>query len=321
MARFKLSSILLLIIAGFMLAGCSGHVREYEAELFFQHNSETGNSLLWHPERKSLFWVETDEKQLFEYTPATKQCNSWQFDSKAGCVVPETDDQVVLALEKRIIRYNLNKQEETLIATIDSRNKKLRCNDGKCSPNGRLWIGTVDHNYEKGRGAAYCVYPDGRVNEMFKGLTASNGLVWSSDKRFMFHNDLPSRLVKRYRYDLKSEDVIHNGVAVNIPKETGVPEGIRIDRHDNLWIPQREGFGVYCYNPYTGQLLAKVSVPSPNVMSCVFGGENMDTLFIITTRKGLTEQELASYPLSGSIFACKIAPIGLKPFYFGRQEN
>jgi len=318
---FMLSRIIFTVLLFFSITSCTQNkLREYTAELFYQATSETGNAALWHPERKSVFWVDTECNLLHEYIPSIDKCNSWQFTSTVGSIVPETAKTVILALSDRIIRFNTETSEKENVAFIDVENGYLRCNDGKCSPNGSLWIGTVSYDYEKGVGSAFCVHPDGQVDQMFKGLTASNGIVWSNNHQFVFHNDMPNRVVKRYRYDLRSEDVIHNGVAINIPSGTGIPDGITIDNQDNLWIPQKGGYGVYCYNPYTGQLLAKVNVPSPNVTSCTFGGENLDTIIITTSRKGLTKEELEKYPLSGSIFACKIAPIGNNPFYFGKKN-
>ena len=318
---FALSRIIFIGLLFICISSCTEEkLREYTAELLYQARSETGNAALWHPDRKSVFWVDTEYNLLHEYIPSIDKCNSWKFTSTVGSVVPETAKTVILALSDRIIRFNTETDEKENIAFIDVENGHLRCNDGKCSPNGKLWIGTTSYNYEKGAGSAYCVHPDGKVDQMFKGLTAANGLVWSKNHQFMFHNDVSNKVVKRYRYDIKTEDVIHNGVAINIPNGTGIPEGIIIDQQDNLWIPQRGGFGVYCYNPYTGQLVAKVNVPTPNVTSCTFGGENLDTIFITTSRKGLTKEELEKYPLSGSIFTCQIAPIGTKPFYFGRQN-
>jgi len=315
------SHILFAGILFISISSCSQRqLSEYNAELLYQTKAETGNAALWHPDRKSIFWVDTEQNLLHEYIPSEDKCNSWTFSNHVGCVVPESENTVIIALEDRILRFNLENNSKEKIASINVENGALRCNDGKCSPTGKLWVGTVSHNYEKGAGSAYCVHPNGKVDEMFKGLTAANGIVWSNDRQFMFHNDMPNRVVKRYRYDLKSEDVIHNGVAINIPAGTGTPDGITIDTQDNIWIPQKGGYGVYCYNAYTGQLIAKVNVPSPNVTSCAFGGDNYDILYITTSYKGLTEEELEKYPLSGSIFACKIAPIGIKPYYFGRKN-
>lgn len=213
MTRLYISSVLIVLFEVIILlcgTSCTDiKLHEFGAELAFYDEAKTSNAILWHPDRKSLFWVDTDQKKLFEYIPAKDVCYSWSFDSKVGCIVPETKNTVILALENKIIRYHLNDQVEELIAPIDNENGRLRCNDGKCSPNGKLWIGTVTHDYEKGAGTAYSVHTDGNVSRMFKGLTAANGIVWSADKQFMYHNDVPSGMIKRYRYDIKTEDVIY----------------------------------------------------------------------------------------------------------------
>ena len=166
----------------------------------------------------------------------------------------------------------------------------------------------------------YCVRPSGRIDAMIRGVTISNGIVWSRNNKYIYYNDTPTGKIRRYRYHQHSGDIIKNGIAVDISEGTGLPDGMTIDRNDNLWVAQWGGFGVYCYNAYPGELIAKVEVPAPNVTSCAFGGKNMDILYITTAREGLTPDELAAYPLSGCIFSCKPGAIGVSPNYFG-QEN
>ena len=89
-----------------------------------------------------------------------------------------------------------------------------------------------------------------------------------------------------------------------------------IDCNDNLWVAQWGGGGVYCYNPYTGDLLTKIVVPAPHVASCAFGGDKLDTLYITTARAGLSEEQLEEYPLSGSVFCCKPGAKGMPANYF-----
>ncbi|MCF7567497.1 SMP-30/gluconolactonase/LRE family protein [Sabulilitoribacter arenilitoris] len=60
-------------------------------------------------------------------------------------------------------------------------------------------------------------------------------------------------------------------------------------------------------------MLDKIEVDAPNVTSCAFGGENIDTLFITTAREGLSALELKKYPNSGNIFTIQIEVKGFKP--------
>ncbi len=88
----------------------------------------------------------------------------------------------------------------------------------------------------------------------------------------MYYNDTPTRKIIRFRYDDSSGDILYDGVAVNIPEGTGFP-GWNDDRLQRQpWVAQWGGGGVYCYNPYTGDLLTKIVVPAPHVASCALEG-------------------------------------------------
>ena len=44
-------------------------------------------------------------------------------------------------------------------------------------------------------------------------------------------------------------------------------------------------------------------MPAPNVTSLTFGGDDYETLFITTARKGMSEDELAANPGAGGTYA------------------
>lgn len=243
------------------------------AELAYQAEATTGEGSIWHPERHTLFWVDIEGQTLYEYHPDTKECSSWKFDRMVSTVVPETDSTVIIALQDEIVRVNLHDGHTTSIAPIPDENGKVRCNDGKCDPAGHLWVGTMGFGAPKGAGTLYTVSPAGTVTTKLKKVTISNGIAWSSNKKFMYYNDTPTGKIARYRYDADNRDILFDGIAVTLPAGTGAPDGMAIDSDDHLWVAQWGGYGVYCYNPYTGELLAKVEVPAPNVASCAFGGK------------------------------------------------
>lgn len=313
--RNLLTNILLALI---MIEGtsCVNDPDLIAPSLAFYAEATTGEGSIWHPERKTLFWVDIEGKTLYEYIPDQKDCRRWEFDRMVSTVVPETDSTVVIALQNEIVRVNLNDSSTVSIAPIPDDNGKIRCNDGKCDPSGRLWVGTMGFSAPKGLGTLYRVLPDGTVKTMIPGVTISNGIVWSANKRYMYYNDTPTHKIVRYRYDDTTGEILYDGIAVRIPKGTGAPDGMTIDCNDNLWVAQWGGGGVYCYNPYTGELLTKVVVPAPHVASCAFGGENLDELYITTARAGLSPEQLDEYPLSGSLFRCKLGVKGVRAYAF-----
>lgn len=315
-----INNYLCLLLFATTLLGCSKSI-EMTAELSLQAEATTGEGAIWHPERESLFWVDIEGCKLYEYAPERQNCREWTFDRMVSTVVPESDSTVVVALQNQIVRLNLFTNQRTTIAPIPDENGKLRCNDGKCDTEGRLWVGTMGFGAPEGVASLYCVWPDGTVQEKLDEVTISNGIVWSPTNRFMYYNDTPTNRIARYRYDADRAEILFDGVALDIPRGTGSPDGMTIDADGNLWVAQWGGAGVYCYNPYSGELLAKINVPAPNVASCAFGGPNLEWLYITTARAGLSEEQLKQYPLSGSVFVCKPGVKGVRANYFGTQEK
>jgi sugar lactone lactonase YvrE len=132
----------------------------------------------------------------------------------------------------------------------------------------------------------------------------------------MYYNDTLTGTVQEFSYDVHTGDIKFIRVAVHLPPELGLPDGMAADSNGMLWIAQWGGFGVYCWNPVTGKLLGKVEVPAPNVSSCAFGGEGMDEMLITTAREHLTNSQLNEYPLSGSVFHVRLPVKGLPANYF-----
>lgn len=296
----------LFVVSMLLLISCSSNPTVVDSQLVYKAEAMTGEGAIWHPCRNSLFWVDIEGKRLYEYMPKQGECRQWDFDRMVTTVVPETDSTVVVALQNEIVRFNLNQEKTTSIAPIPDEKGTLRTNDGKCDPSGRLWVGTMGFGAQKGAAALYCVTEEGKVETKLKHVTISNGIVWSANRKYMYYNDTPTGKIARYRYNESNGKILYDGIAVEIPAGTGVPDGMAIDSKDNLWVAQWGGYGVYCYNPYTGELLAKVEVPAPNVASCAFGGDKLDELFITTARSGLTDTQLRQYPLSGSLFHCRL---------------
>jgi sugar lactone lactonase YvrE len=62
-------------------------------------------------------------------------------------------------------------------------------------------------------------------------------------------------------------------------------------------------------DPETSKLLQSVQLPVTLVTSAVWGGENLETLYVTTSRHGLSDEDLALQPLAGSTF--KITGLGV----------
>ena len=61
-----------------------------------------------------------------------------------------------------------------------------------------------------------------------------------------------------------------------------------------------------------GELLEEIPLPVRCPTMVCFGGADMKTLFITTTRENMEGEELAQYPLSGAILTLPVSVAGVK---------
>ena len=66
-----------------------------------------------------------------------------------------------------------------------------------------------------------------------------------------------------------------------------------------------------------GEIDVIVHLPVPNPTCVQLGGANMDTLYITTTQKKMSEADLEAMPMAGSLFAVKVPVKGVAEPKFG----
>jgi sugar lactone lactonase YvrE len=158
---------------------------------------------------------------------------------------------------------------------------------------------------------------DGKqVTKLFDGVTISNGLTWSPDHKTFYYIDTPTRKVQAFDYDLATGQIANPRVAIRVGDTLGWPDGMTSDTDGNLWIALWGGAQITKWNPQTGQLLEQIPVPALQASSCIFGGKDMNELYITTARKGMSQADLQKYPLSGGLFKTETKVTGMPSFEF-----
>jgi sugar lactone lactonase YvrE len=287
------------------------------ASLLHKSNCYLAEGPMWHAERKSFFWVDIDGKAFHEYKLQTDKAQTWQLYHRISLIVESKDGKLILGTESGLASFDL--QTETMEWLVDvERNILLnRSNDGACDAAGRLWIGTMARDFATGKGSLYSIDKNLSVTKKLKDLTIPNGLVWSLDNRRMYFIDTPTQCVRSFLFDVESGDIQFEKVVIEIDRQLGMPDGMTIDEEGMLWIAYWDGFGVYRWDPVNGKLLDKITLPVPQVSSCVFGGNELNYLFITTARENMSDAELQKYPDSGNVFIAETKVKGVPAFKFG----
>lgn len=275
--------------------------------------SKLGEGSIWDPNKQVLYWIDIEDGLLFEYNPLTKQTLTHKAGKKIGTIVPETNKTVILALQDGVYRMFLENDSLEFIAKPSSLLDNQRFNDGKCDPDGRFWLGSIG---PKNTCFLYKLDNNGIITEMLDNITTSNGITWSLDSKKMYYIDTNSGKVRQYDFDVKTGSISNEKTIVEIPGNIGYPDGMTIDSEGKLWVALWSGSAVHRYDPETGELLQKISVPAKNVTSCAFGGKDLDELYITCASIGMSDEDARKLPDAGKLFVVKPGVKGVKANFF-----
>ena len=284
-----------------------------QAELLLDAKATLGEGPAWDSKTQTLYWLDILEKRIYADTRILTQ-----LDDLVCCIAPRKNGNLLLGTRLGFADLNPDSVQLTVLAALDSELPTNRLNDGKCDPAGRLLAGTMDMNEKDPNGALYSF--DGKNStRLLDKVTISNGLAWSVDHKTFYYIDTPTREVKAFDYDLATGQIANPRVAIHIPESLGWPDGMTSDTDGNLWIALWGGAQVTKWNPKTGKLLEQIPVPALQTSSCVFGGKDMNELYITSARKSMSETDLKKYPLSGGLFKVITNVVGMKTFEFNEQ--
>jgi sugar lactone lactonase YvrE len=277
-----------------------------------------GEGAIWNPVRQRLNWIDVEAGRVFAYDPAAGGNRVCEVGSKVGTVVPRASGGLMVAVREGFASLDPENGHVELWPQPPEHDPSLvRFNDGKCDPAGRFWAGTMALvKGPKPLGRLYRLDADGTMRVMLRDVGTSNGLAWSLDRRTVYFIDTPLLRVDAFDYDDATGAIGNRRTVISIPPGIGRPDGSTLDAEGMLWIAMYEGGAVTRWNPRTGELLRTIHMPVARVTSCAFGGPDLDTLYLTTSKYNLTAEQLAAQPLAGCLFRVKPGPRGVPAFAF-----
>ena len=194
-------------------------------------------------------------------------------------------------LERRISRTEHDGQRHGLVGHYEDRRLNSP-NDLVVARDGSIWF--TDPLYglltdyegraaspEQDRCRVYRYEPlSGRLTAVTDALVAPNGLAFSRDERLLYVAESASARIPDGDHHILVFDVV-DGQALERPRvfaviEPGLPDGLRVDEHDNVWTSAQDG--IHVLDP-DGRELGRIRVPE-TVSNLVFGGPDGRRLFI-----------------------------------------
>lgn len=250
-------------------------------------HSQWGEGPIWWQD--ALYYVDIEGHQVHRFDPATGAETSWDVGERVGTVVPRESGGLVIAGDRGISLLDTDTGALTHLADPEQDLPDNRFNDGKCSPDGRFFAGTISLTKKTGTAKLYRLDPDLTLHEAFGPVTNSNGIVWSADGKTVFYIDTPRKEVLAFDYDAGHLRNLRS--VVSTEHLDGSPDGMAIDAAGHLWIAFCHGGCVVCFDPATGAELRKIALPCLETTACAFGGPDLGDLYVTTgVHKSVVEE-------------------------------
>ena len=286
-----------------------------EAEPVLSVHNALGEGPLWHPGQRALYWVDIGAQSVHRWQPDGGAHEVFVFTVPVIALARRVAGGFLVATPKSLSFWNPPEASLQQIAVAEPEKEGARFNDGAVDPEGRFWIGTM----KKGEATSslYRLDANRTLDVMASGLTVSNGIGWSPDRRTMYLTDSLSQTIFAYDYDPASGSIDNRRIFVHTPDEPGVPDGLAVDSAGFVWSVRCRGWKIVRYDPQ-GNVAAEIRLPVECPTSCAFGGPDLDQLYVTSSTALAARDHRQTQPLAGDLFRIEAGVRGLpEPAYGG----
>lgn len=265
----------------------------------FTFRCELGEGPHWDAARRLLLFVDINGGVVHELDPVTGVDTVLPVAPYVSLVVPIAGRSTrVCAVKGDALTLDV---DGTVGAryVVEAGRPGNRINDGKADPAGRLWCGSMALSWAPGESALHRVDASGAA-VVVDAVTLSNGLDWDVERERMYYIDSPEQRVDVFRYDVATGEIADRRPFVAIDPADGLPDGMTVDADGCVWVALFGGGALRRYDP-DGTLMTVLELPVRHPTSIAFGGPDLATMFVTTSRHKLTADERADHPNAGAI--------------------
>ena len=267
--------------------------------------SQCGESPIWDPATRLLSWIDTENPLFSTLDPATGKVSSVRTPWLVQAIGRRKGGGWIAVVRDGFALLEADPSKGTFLGNPVEGKAHMTMNDGAVGPDGRFYAGSLNVDVlEAPDGCLHRVDADGRISTIESGLVLPNGISFSPDGRTMYVTEMWVNTITAFDFDPAAGTVSHRRALIRVPDEEGHPDGLIVDSEGFLWSGHWQGFRVTRYDP-DGRKVSHIDVPVPTATCMAFFGPELDQLCITSGKKGLSPEQLESYPAAGDLFMVK----------------
>lgn len=253
----------------------------------FDPGNYLGETPLWSADEQALYWVNCEQPpQVHRWQPRTGAHDVWPMPARVGGIVLAPGARLLVVLADGI--YDFNPADVALNRRVSSPlPDHVALHETQCDRQGRLWVGAYDHHFtadnRDARGGAIFRLDGDRLTPVIPEISVANGMAFSPDGRTLYVSDSPTRTVDAYDLDPATGEIANRRAFLSLGDGEGFVDGATVDAEGGYWLAAVSAGTVRRYLP-DGSLERVVRIPASNPTKPAFGGPDLATLYVTTTR-------------------------------------
>lgn len=287
---------------------------EVRVECVLEADNHLGETPVWSVAEQALWWVNCEKPaELHRWRPAEGAHQVWPMPRRVGGLVLTAAGRPLVVLADGLYDFDPATGELTLRVASPFA-PQVMLHECLCDRQGRFWTGAYDHDWSpanrSSQNAAFLRLDGDVLTPAIPQISVANGLAVSPDGRTLYASDAPTRRVDAFDLDPASGAVSNRRPFLQLGDGDGFVDGATVDAEGGYWLAVVGKGQLRRYRP-DGQLDLIVELPFSNPTKPVFGGANLDVIYVTTTRLPITLPGVAGAEKNGGLYAVHAGVRGL----------
>ena len=253
---------------------------EYQVEKLAAENAVVGEGPVWHPERQVLYWIDIQGGKFWEYDPATGVNQKLHDGYNVAGVAPNESGGFAVGTWEGVQLWRSD-DDWVWLHRGAFEDRPLKLNDVTTGPDGSL-IGGTGHLDSC---TLFRFKPDGSIDIIDDGLALANGMGFSPDLATFYSTDSPKREIYAWDHNAQTGEIGNKRVFTTVDDSLGIPDGMTVDGEGFVWSAIWYGGTVIRFDP-DGKEERRVDIPAAQTSSAMFGGKDLNELYVTTANFG-----------------------------------
>ena len=274
-------------------------------EVVLDVKTTLGEGPLWDVDQQRLYWIDSFDGRVFRSTADGRELRCWDVPQKIGSMALRKDGEgAILSLERGFYTLDFKTGEVTLIhdpepETCRAIGSTTARSIGAAGSSPGPWT-----RWRRMRPASlYRLDPDFSVTRIDSGMTCSNGPCFSPDDKTFYFSDTWTGDIWAYDFDINTGSVSNRRAFVKADMSGGGgTDGSTVDAEGALWNVLVYAGQIVRYTA-DGKVDRVIEMPVKKVTSVMFGGPNLDILYVTSMAKPPLPRFPGDGVLRGSLFA------------------